>query len=92
MEAAKFCCEECRLNIDELHHFGVQLNVHHVFYLPGKKPWEYPPALLMSLCERCHKERQDVELDVLVNVATIIRDKSIPELKEQPIYAFFRRE
>lgn len=31
------------------------LNIHHVFYLPGKDPWDIPPGLLITFCEKCHK-------------------------------------
>lgn len=34
-------------------HVG-QLNVHHVQYIRGRMPWEYPDALLQTLCRQCH--------------------------------------
>ena len=33
------------------------LNVHHSYYIRGKKPWEYPDDALVTLCEDCHKKR-----------------------------------
>lgn len=33
------------------------LNVHHEFYIDGKKPWEYHDGALITLCEECHKKR-----------------------------------
>lgn len=33
----------------------VELEVHHVFYIPGKEPWDYPINLLVTLCKSCHK-------------------------------------
>lgn len=30
------------------------LQVHHTFYLPGHKPWEYERSALVTLCENCH--------------------------------------
>jgi len=33
------------------------LNVHHNYYIRGKKPWEYPDDALVTLCEDCHKKR-----------------------------------
>lgn len=30
------------------------LNVHHLFYVEGKKPWEYPNHTLITLCQDCH--------------------------------------
>lgn len=32
------------------------LHVHHLYYEPGKKIWEYPDSALITLCEECHKE------------------------------------
>jgi hypothetical protein len=31
------------------------LNVHHIFYLPHKEPWDIPSGFLVTLCESCHK-------------------------------------
>jgi hypothetical protein len=33
---------------------GAVLQVHHTEYLPGRKPWEYPPQLCETLCKGCH--------------------------------------
>lgn len=33
------------------------LNIHHNYYIRGKKPWEYPNDALVTLCEDCHKKR-----------------------------------
>jgi len=30
------------------------LQVHHKHYLPGKLPWEHPPAVCETLCKGCH--------------------------------------
>lgn len=35
---------------------GVVLQVHHKYYVPNKKPWEYPPSACETLCSRCHAE------------------------------------
>ena len=37
------------------------LNVHHVRYRRGKKPWEYDPDDLTTLCEDCHKDQADLK-------------------------------
>jgi len=31
------------------------LNVHHCYYIYGKKPWEYSDDSLITLCEPCHE-------------------------------------
>lgn len=33
------------------------LNVHHAYYISGRKPWHYPNWSLSTLCWECHKER-----------------------------------
>ena len=30
------------------------LQVHHLYYLKDKMPWEYPPEALTSMCKGCH--------------------------------------
>ena len=37
----------------------IELHVHHTKYLKGKKPWEYPNDLLLSLCKKCHFKNHD---------------------------------
>ena len=31
-----------------------KLNVHHRWYVYGRKPWQYPDRCLVTLCEHCH--------------------------------------
>lgn len=33
-----------------------ELQVHHLFYLEGKKVWEYPMDTLITLCKSCHAQ------------------------------------
>lgn len=30
-------------------------NVHHMFYVKGREPWDYPLSSLITLCEVCHE-------------------------------------
>lgn len=32
------------------------LQVHHIKYKDGRKPWEYPNAVLLTLCNECHQK------------------------------------
>lgn len=86
LERANWMCEECRISLMSGVH-GI-LEVHHVHYMQGKDPWDYPLQLLMSLCPKHHAERQAVEQDILVAVACVMRDKTLEELKQMPIYPF----
>lgn len=56
-----FTCESCSDSESTL-------NVHHVRYQRGVKPWEYKDEELLCLCQPCHEERHDktnVLLDML---------------------------
>ena len=35
-----------------------QLEVHHMFYISGIEPWEYPRDLLLTCCHKCHSNEQ----------------------------------
>ena len=35
------------------------LNIHHTYYIEGRKPWEYDNEALVTLCEDCHKKRHE---------------------------------
>lgn len=35
------------------------LMVHHRSYLRGKEPWDYPEAMLCTLCEYCHASEHE---------------------------------
>jgi hypothetical protein len=43
-------CLHCRAT-------GITLHVDHVYYVSGRKPWEYPEWALRTLCEQCHEIR-----------------------------------
>jgi hypothetical protein len=47
MDRADFKCSRCSSH-------DKTLNVHHRFYLKGRKPWEYPDDVFVCLCEACH--------------------------------------
>jgi hypothetical protein len=46
-----FACRLCEAE-------GRPLNVHHVYYVNGRPPWEYPAFALITLCEECHRSPQ----------------------------------
>ena len=33
--------------------------VHHLEYIVGNAPWEYPDDSLITLCDNCHKSESD---------------------------------
>ena len=48
MQRDDFKCRDCGTTND--------LNVHHIRYLAGRKPWEYDDGDLITLCGECHKK------------------------------------
>ena len=54
MERDAFACIECEEK-------EKTLNVHHSYYITGRKPWEYPNWSLVTLCEDCHKFKHEGE-------------------------------
>ena len=54
------------------------LNIHHKYYILGKKPWEYPDDTLVTLCEDCHKKRhQTMSIPMLDSQLRYIKDMQI---------------
>lgn len=47
MDRAGFKCQTC---LDKTN----TLNVHHIEYVKGFQPWDYPLDRLVCLCEKCH--------------------------------------
>jgi 5-methylcytosine-specific restriction endonuclease McrA len=48
MHRDDFLCRICRSNYS--------LSVHHLHYIPNRKPWEYDDESLVVLCESCHNK------------------------------------
>lgn len=46
-----FTCQRCTDTISNL-------QVHHLYYLPNKMPWEYPGEALITLCDLCHTKAE----------------------------------
>lgn len=54
LEAAGWVCKKCGAK-------SMQLHVHHLKYVAGRKPWEYSDDELIVLCEDCHDAEHDQE-------------------------------
>jgi len=55
LQRDNFVCSNClKDNIESI------LHVHHIGYIKGRKAWEYPDYLLVTLCEDCHKKEHEV--------------------------------
>jgi|SRR6185436_14576533 len=67
--ACQIGCESCDFHDMPL----VALEVHHKYYVRGRKPWEYPDEALESLCHECHEQR--TLLDDVLRIAIGILEK-----------------
>jgi hypothetical protein len=68
LQAADFKCWDCGESTQTLH-------VHHCYYEKGLMPWEYPDEALKCLCEYCHAIRQEVELMIQKDLASLNYDE-----------------
>lgn len=57
------------------------LHIHHLDYIKGAEPWEYPDEYLTTLCKNCHedvtKERPVHEKDLITNFRLKLKDTFI---------------
>lgn len=49
----QFECQKCHVKDHSM------LSVHHRHYINGREPWDYPGELLITLCEKCHREEEN---------------------------------
>ena len=54
MKRSFFSCEKC-------YREDQTLNVHHLYYMSKRDPWEYPDFALISVCEECHAEEHEIQ-------------------------------
>ena len=52
VERDNYTCQDCGND-------NCKLNVHHKIYINGKKPWEIPDNVLISLCDNCHTKAHE---------------------------------
>jgi len=51
------------------------LCVHHLRYVPGWEPWDYPINKLLTLCEGCHAEEYELMPEAIGSLVEQIKDK-----------------
>jgi len=54
-QAANWRCQHCGRGEPATKQETFILHVHHLHYIQGRAPWEYPDALLVALCKDCHE-------------------------------------
>ena len=57
-ERDKWRCRKCNAGDKTLH-------VHHMHYINGRRPWEYPDDTLLTLCADCHENEGEAMQDAL---------------------------
>ncbi|MEK6880250.1 MAG: hypothetical protein AABY22_11605, partial [Nanoarchaeota archaeon] len=76
LERDNFQCQNCLDNTKTLH-------VHHLDYINGKEPWDYPNEYLLTLCEKCHEdvkqERQLFENNIIKQSRLKLKDTFIQD-------------
>jgi 5-methylcytosine-specific restriction endonuclease McrA len=54
------------------------LQVHHLLYA-RRDPWDYPDDVYQTLCENCHKERQELTDKIIDAIRLSL--KNVPTLR-----------
>ncbi len=54
LQRDNWSCTSCQIKTENL-------QVHHLIYEKGKKPWEYADHNLITLCESCHQKEHGLE-------------------------------
>lgn len=67
MERDSFTCQVC---LDT----KMTLHIHHRRYIRGKKPWEYPDELLVTMCEQCHSYETQEREYLVAKLNAILQD------------------
>ena len=68
MERDKFKCQNC-------FHDDITLNVHHLVYIKGRLPWEYPDKYLITLCIECHDLEKYIDFKSVCTFKMAVRWK-----------------
>jgi len=50
-----------------------QLHVHHIKYLPGREPWDYPDEMLITLCKSCHEHGNSISKFILLTIQFLFK-------------------
>jgi len=82
MQRSNFCCQQC-------HRDDVTLNVHHVYYMSKRDPWDYPNFALQCVCEECHGENH--ESCEYTNFESLIELIAGDDFENPILYDFFEQ-
>ncbi len=75
-------CTKCQNGAEELH-------AHHKRYIKGRKPWEYPNEMIVTLCDTHHKQVHGIagatQGHSLNHFDHFCPEITIPDLSQEPI-------
>lgn len=71
----KFTCTKCGCK--------KKLQVHHKFYINGKKAWEYKNKALVTLCSECHKKEHNITTIEKPKIKVVRTSKRTPNLSKK---------
>lgn len=66
MERDGFACRVCSATTKPL-------NVHHLAYFPHADPWDYPPKMLITLCDDDHKAEEEGKIAADAQLIEVLR-------------------
>jgi hypothetical protein len=66
------------------------LDVHHLIYLKGRDPWEYPLDHLLTLCHECHEEVEEDQKEQCFELGELFKLKITNTYSRQCTVALFR--
>jgi len=59
-----------------------ELSVHHIYYMSGVMMWDHPSSILECLCLKCHRSRQALQQQEILEFAKSLKGKIyIPQFK-----------
>lgn len=72
------------------------LHVHHLDYISGREPWDYPNEYFMTLCEECHeqitKSRPEYEKKIINQLRLKLRDSFIQKCAVELFESFTQEQ
>ena len=71
-ERDKWTCRTCDATDKTLH-------VHHVFYRPGREPWDYPIWAFLTLCADCHEPAHEAQRAGVQYLIEALARRQIPD-------------
>lgn len=55
----------------------ITLHAHHLIYIEGKEPWDYPDELLITYCEICHNTEHLIGIILKDELLFLINNKPL---------------